>query len=58
MIDKYKEINIELGKSHKVNDDLSKHIDTLLAYGPYDFGIVNIGKENSAEKRIREDLNK
>lgn len=57
MIDKYKEIDTKLGKSHKGND-LSKHIDTMLAYGPYDFGIVNIYKENPSEKRIREDLNK
>ncbi|WP_297426901.1 hypothetical protein [Clostridium sp.] len=61
MIDKKKEINKELGKTEEVNEfqeDLTKNIDTLLAYGPYKLGLANIDRENSAEKRIKEDLKK
>ncbi|EKQ56645.1 MULTISPECIES: hypothetical protein [unclassified Clostridium] len=61
MIDNKKEINKELGKTEEVNEfqeDLTKNIDTILAYGPYKLGLANIDRENSAEKRIKEDLKK
>lgn len=61
MIDKYKEINKELGKREETNemqDDLSKRIDTMLAYGSYKLGLNNINRESSAEERIKEDLKK
>jgi hypothetical protein len=61
MIDKETEINKELGKhkeTNKFQDDISKHIDTMLAYGPYKLGLANIDRESSAEERVKEDLKK
>lgn len=61
MIDKYKELDMELGKHKKTNelqDDISKQIDTMLAYGPFNYGLYNVKKESSAEERIKEDLKK
>jgi len=61
MIDKDKELEKELGQHRKTNEfqqDLSDHIDTMLAYGPYKLGLNNVKKESSGEERIKQDLEK
>jgi hypothetical protein len=61
MINKYKEIDKELGKHKKTNemqDALSDRIDAMLSYGPYSFGLNHVNSESSAEERIQKDLEK
>lgn len=61
MIDKYKEINKELGKHAKTNElqnRVSNQIDTMLASGPFNLVLNNTDTESYAEKRIKEDFKK
>lgn len=61
MIDKYKEINKELGKHSKTNklqNRVSNQIDTMLASGPFNLVLNNTDTESYAEKRIKEDFKK
>ncbi|MBL4933287.1 hypothetical protein [Clostridium paridis] len=61
MIDKEKDIEIEEGiylkRNHEQNEKAHTAINTMLAFGPVNFGLSNMKNEESyAEQRIKEDL--
>lgn len=37
---------------------IDRQIAEMLSYGPFNFGLTNIKKEDNSYKRIEEDLNK
>ncbi|EHJ00543.1 hypothetical protein CDLVIII_4005 [Clostridium sp. DL-VIII] len=57
MFDKYKDSNKNI-KINDMNAVTDSHLDSIIAYGPYNLGIVDIEKRPSLDSTSIKDLTK